>query len=116
MTEQSQQSNQIKIKENNQNVPFLQRFEDGVCQKFAIFTILMFVVPFGIFLTFRKTVDNAILVVICLVCSFVIMVLYVIMAFNEHFESDDIIIKEAQEAKKEKVIETDNDNEKKKSD
>ena len=85
-----------------QKKDFLQRFEPGVCQKFVIFTILMFAVPLGIFLTFRKTVDNTILIIICLICSFIIMTLYVVMAFNEHFDSDDLIENEKKEENEKK--------------
>ena len=96
-------------KENQNNTPFLQRFEPGVCQKFAIFTILMFAVPLGIFLTFRKTVDNTILIIICLICSFIIMTLYVVMAFNEHFDSDDLIANENMKKNENEKKENDND-------
>ena len=62
----------------------------------------MFAVPLGIFLTFRKTVDNTILIIICLICSFIIMTLYVVMAFNEHFDSDDLIENEKKEENEKK--------------
>ena len=71
------------IKDHPVQRPFLERFANGVVVKFIIFTVLMILIPIIEFKCFDDALGDIATLLICLLSVFIIMAIYVVMAFNE---------------------------------
>ncbi|ELP85383.1 hypothetical protein EIN_086650 [Entamoeba invadens IP1] len=75
----------VENKEDNPmaHKPLLDRFEDGVLKKFAIFTFFMFAVPFLIYYSLHNAFGDVMTIVLCLFSTIGILLCFIMVAFNE---------------------------------